>query len=100
MRKIVGHFKHSSLAIGRLQSIQHQLSLVQLKLMQDEPTHWNSTYYMLEYLDERHAISLYEADYEADYGIPEQLSANEWQQAENIVKLLETMQRITKELST
>ena len=38
-RKIVGHFKHSSLAIGHLHSIQHQLSLAEHKLMQDEPMH-------------------------------------------------------------
>ena len=58
-RKIVGHFKHSSLAIGHLHSIQHQLSLAEHKLMQDEPTHWDSTYYMLEGLvEQRHAIRL------------------------------------------
>ena len=87
-RKIVGHFKHSSLAIGHLHFIQRQLNLAEHKLMQDEPTHWDSTYYMLECLvEQRRAISLYDAD----YGLPERLSANNWQQAEKIVKLLEPM---------
>ena len=95
-RKIVGHFKHSSLATGHLHSILCQLSLAENKLMQDEPTRWDSTYYMLECLVEQHrAISLYDAD----YGLPERLSANDWQQAEKIVKLLEPIQRVTKELS-
>ena len=95
-RKIVGHFKHSSLAIGHLHSIQNQLSLAKHKLIQDEPTRWDSSYYMLERLvEQRRALSLYDAD----HGLPEQLSANEWQQAEKIVNLLEPVQRVTKELS-
>ena len=84
-RKIVDHFKHSSLPIGRLQSIQHQLSLVQHKLMQDEPTLWDSTYYMLERLVEQsRAKSLYDAD----YGLPEWLSVNNWQQAEKNCEII------------
>ena len=48
---------------------------------------------MLQRLVEQHrAICLYDAD----YGLPEQLSANEWQQAEKIVKLLEPVQGVTK----
>ena len=51
---------------------------------------------MLEGLVEQcRAISLYDAD----YGLPERLSPNDWQQAEKIVKLLEPIQRVTKELS-
>ena len=37
--------------------------------------------------------------YDTDFGLPEQLNSNEWQQAEKIVKLLEPVQRVTKELS-
>ena len=37
-RKIVGHYKHSHLAVERLQAIQRQLSLPDHKLIQDEPT--------------------------------------------------------------
>ena len=37
-RKIIGHFKHSSLAYERLHDIQHQLNLPEHKLMQDKPT--------------------------------------------------------------
>ena len=95
-RKIVGHFKHSSLATGYLLSIQKQLGLAEHKLIQDEPTRWDSSYYMLErVVEQRRAISLYDAD----HGLPEILSANEWQQADKVVKLLEPFQCVTKELS-
>ena len=48
---------------------------------------------MLEHLvGQRRIISLYDAD----YGLPERLSANDWQQAEKIVKLLEPIQRVFK----
>ena len=43
-RKIVDYFKHSSLAYQHLHNIQSQLSLPEHKLIQDEPTHWDSTY--------------------------------------------------------
>ena len=42
-RRIVGHFKHSHLAVERLRSIQKQLNLPYHRLMQDEPTRWDST---------------------------------------------------------
>ena len=95
-RKIVGHFKHSHLAVERLHSIQKQLNLPEHRLMQDEPTRWDSTYNLLDCLvEQRRAISLYDSDFE----LPDRLNSNEWQLAEKVVKLLEPMQRITKELS-
>jgi len=64
-RKIVGHYKHSHLAVERLQAIQRQLSLPNHKLMQDEPTQWDSKYYMLERLvEQQRVISLYDTDFE------------------------------------
>ena len=95
-RKIVGHYKHSHLAVERLQAIQRQLSLPDDKLVQDEPTRWDSTFYMLERLvEQQRVISLYDTDFE----LPDRLCSNEWQLAKKIVKLLEPMQRITKEFS-
>ena len=95
-RKIVGHFKHSHLAVEHLKSIQKQLNLLEDKLVQDKPTCWDSTDYLLDCLvEQRRAISLYDTDFE----LPEKLNSNEWQLAEKVVKLLEPVQRITKELS-
>ena len=80
----------------RLRSIQKQLNLPDHRLMQDEPTKWDSTYYLLDHLvEQRRAISLYDSDFE----LPDRLSSNVWQLAEKIVSLFEPMQRITKELS-
>ena len=47
-RKIVGHFKHSTLAYHLLDEIQERLHMKKHKLQQDEPTRWNSTLFMLE----------------------------------------------------
>ena len=46
-RKIVGHFKHSTLVYHRLNEIQDKLSMDKHRLVQDEPTRWNSSLYML-----------------------------------------------------
>ena len=95
-RRFVGHFKHFHLAVEHLCSIQKQLNLPDHRLMQDEPTRWDSTYYLLDRLvEQRRAISLYDSDFE----LPDRLSSNDWQLAEKVVSLLEPMQRITKELS-
>ena len=95
-QKIVGHYKHSHVAVERLQDIQHQLGLPKHKLIQDEPTRWDLTYYMLESLVEQHrAISLYDTDFE----LLDCLNSNEWQLSDKIVKLLEPMQCIIKEFS-
>ena len=88
-RRIVGYFKHSHLAVERLRSIQKQLNLPDHRLMQDEPTRWDSTYYLLDRLVEQHrAISVYDSDFE----LPDRLSSNKWQLAEKVVGLLEPMQ--------
>ena len=95
-RKIVGHFEHSHLAVEHLNSIQKQLNFPEHKLVQNEPTRWDSTYYLLDRsVEQRREISLYDTDFE----LPEKLNSNQWQLAEKAVKLLEPMQRITKELS-
>ena len=41
------------------------------------------------------AISLYDGN----FGLPDKFNSNEWQQADKIIKLLEPVQRVTKELS-
>ena len=47
-RRIVGHFKRSTLAYGKLKEIQKNLGLPQHNLKQDEPTRWNSSLYMIQ----------------------------------------------------
>lgn len=48
--KVVGHFKKSSQATEALKNRQKQLDLPQLKLLQQNNTRWNSTFYMLDRL--------------------------------------------------
>ena len=46
--KLVGHYKHSNIALQSLLKIQEQLGLFPKRLIQDEPTRWNTMIYMLE----------------------------------------------------
>lgn len=50
--KVVGHFKHSNIASYALEEKQKQLGLKVLKLIQNCPTRWNSTYFMIERFDQ------------------------------------------------
>ena len=47
-RKLVGHFSHSALATNCL--LSKQTDLPKLKLIQDVPTRWNSSFFMMERL--------------------------------------------------
>jgi len=45
-RRLVGHFKRSNNNIHALRRIQERLGLKKHRLIQDEPMHWNTSYYM------------------------------------------------------
>ncbi|KAJ8897642.1 hypothetical protein PR048_002991 [Dryococelus australis] len=51
--RIVGHFKHSVQATQQLNDCQRTLKLPEHRLIQDEPTRWDSTYQMLSRLLEQ-----------------------------------------------
>lgn len=56
-KKLVGHFKHSSLAMSSLKEKQKTLNITEHTLIQSVATRWNSTYFMLErLLEQRWAI--------------------------------------------
>ena len=50
--KLLGHFKHSTVATEELKRRQTQMEVAQKKLIQDCATRWNSAFYMLERLVE------------------------------------------------
>ena len=62
-QRIVGHFKRSTLVYGKPNEIQNNLGLPQHKLKQDEPTHWNSSLYMIQsVVEQQMAIAAFKAD--------------------------------------
>lgn len=94
-RNIVKHFNHSSSAVNKLKELQDQLNLKNHKLLQDVPTRWNSTYYMLErIIEQRKALVTYAIDANIDT-----LSTYQWSLAEKIVQLLKPFEEITVEAS-
>ena len=49
-RKLVGHFRHSAKATHALKVAQEKAEMSPKKVIQDVPTRWNSTFYMLRRL--------------------------------------------------
>lgn len=47
-KKVVGNFKKSAKNTKILKTFQKQLNLPEHRLIQEEPTRWNTTYYMLK----------------------------------------------------
>lgn len=96
-KRIVTHFNHSSLACSRMREIQRKLGNQEKKLIQDVSTRWNSTYYMLERLQEqKNEVSLYAAE----YGDITNLTANQWMILQKTLNLLKPFETITKEVSS
>ncbi|XP_023238973.1 zinc finger BED domain-containing protein 4-like [Centruroides sculpturatus] len=88
-RNIVTHFNHSAVAVIKLEDLQEKLGLQKHKLIQDVPTRWNSTYYMLE---QQKAL----VRYAIDNKIPT-LSPYQWSLVEKIVLLVKLFKEITVE---
>ena len=94
-RRIVGHFKRSTLASEKLKDIQKNLSLPQHNLKQDEPTRWNSSLYMIQsVVEQKMAI----AAYGADGSIPV-LSASQLDIATKVINTLTPIEEITRNIS-
>lgn len=95
-KRVVTHFNHSALACYQLSKIQEELNPPKKKLIQDVPTRWNSTYYLLQRLLEvKNAIVLYATEH--NIPIP---TANEWRLMEKVVRLLQPFEEYTKLLSS
>ena len=96
-RKIVGHFKHSTLAYHLLDEIKERLDILKHKLQQDEPTRWNSTLFMLESIYEQ-KMAL--AAYATEHGGITMLNHNQLDIARKIISALKPVEEITKIIST
>ena len=96
-RRIATHSNHSSSAQEKLQTIQRELSLPEHKLLQDVTTRWNSTYYMLaRLLEQKRSISLYLTD---NSNISN-LSSLQWELLQQVIRLLQPFEEITKIVSS
>ena len=94
-RSIVDHFRHSSLAYSRLNSIQERLGLPQHHLQQDVRTRWNSTLYMVKSVVEQ-KMAL--AAYASETGIVT-LSPPQLDLIDNIIASLSPIEELTKSTS-
>jgi len=91
-RRLVGHFKCSNVNLHALGRIQDQLNLKKHHLIQHKPTRWNTSKYMLNCLiEQRQAI--YAAEIECQ--VNSESSAQQWQVAEKVVKVLKLFEEAT-----
>ncbi|KAL4141795.1 hypothetical protein QTP88_004363 [Uroleucon formosanum] len=94
---IVGHFKHSSNATEKLKDFQLQMNLPPLKVKQDVPTRWNSSFIMMERLVNIKAPL--SATMSTLPRAPNYLNASEWEIILDCTHILKPFQIMTAELS-
>ena len=101
-RKLVGHFKHSVLATEELKKREAQMNMTEMKLLQDCPTRWNSTFYMLERLVQlRWPVIAVFSDDSVSKRSDRYLDLNndQWVLAEELIKILAPLEVATTFLS-
>uniref|UniRef100_A0A182W808 HAT C-terminal dimerisation domain-containing protein n=1 Tax=Anopheles minimus TaxID=112268 RepID=A0A182W808_9DIPT len=96
VKHIVSYFKKSSTALLKLHELQKNMNYVELKLILDVPTRWNSTVYMLErfHLNQEPIISCL-----AILGISSGLEESDWIIMKEASTILKNFDLITKEMS-
>lgn len=96
-RRIVGHFKHSCKATKELKKAQDILQMKKHKLIQDEPTRWNSSLHMLErLLEQKQSVSLASTVLQ----LPVNLSSADWALMAHVVAILGIFNQATLAVST
>ena len=101
-RHLVGHFKHSALATDSLMKKQKTLGFTKmLRVVQEVPTRWNSTFYMLQRLVLlKQPIRLYLEDTMSEVDRRSyDLTDSQWANAKSILNLLEAIDQVTTTLS-
>jgi len=101
-RKIVEHFRRSSVANGALTQQQEQMNLKSLDLIQDVPTRWSSTFNMCKrILELRLPLSMVltnQAIIDKQKRQQLELRSEEWTVLETMCELLEPFAALTKYL--
>jgi len=99
-RGMVSHFRHSTSATSTLDQFQRDCGTPagkELRVIQDVPTRWNSSYYMLErLLILKNALILYDAEVETF----QCFSSHQWSIAQKVVFTLRPVQEKTVEASS
>lgn len=100
-RRIVGHFKHSVNAYKLLRQSQELLGLPKHSIIQDEPTRWNSTYYMLNrLLEQKNAILLVTPQFGNASRQTKELTSEQWESLVPLVEALKIFEDVTKTVSS
>lgn len=97
-RKIVGHFSHSTNAMKKLQIAQEEHNVPRHVLIQDVPTRWDSTYMMLNRLNEQR-IAVQAVLPNLNIPLARDLNTQQWILLGEVVKILKYFEDVTKALS-
>ena len=99
---LVGHFKHSALATDGLMRKQKSLGFRKiLRVIQETPTRWNSSFYMLQrFVLLKQPICWYLEDTMDEVDCRSyDLTDNQWAIVKAILNLLESVDQVTTTLS-
>lgn len=95
-RRVVASFKHSLVATKALSRAQDVLGLRRKKLIQDEPTRWDSTFQMIErLLEQKNAVSLCSSE----LNLSTTLTSCDWNTIGSIEPILKLFAEVTKTVS-
>lgn len=97
-RKIVGHFSHSTNAMKKLQLAQEEHNVPRHVLIQDVSTRWDSTYLMLDRLNEQR-IAVQAVLPNLNIPLFRDLNTQQWILLGEVVKILKYFEDVTKALS-
>lgn len=99
-RRVVSHFRHSSLATCALKKRQEQLGINANKLQNDCPVRWNSTFDMLERLfEQRIPVQSVLADETVTKPSVQKsltMRASQWELVEQLIPVLRPLAKATK----
>ncbi|XP_011706019.1 PREDICTED: zinc finger BED domain-containing protein 1-like [Wasmannia auropunctata] len=97
VKEIVTYFRNSTLAMDKLRDMQKQFHKEELKLIQDTPTRWNSSFYMIQrILKLRDPLLLAMSELRKS---PRLLTAEDVLILEDLIIILSLLELATKDIS-
>lgn len=99
-RRVVGHFRHSSVATCALKEKQSQLRIKPNKLQNDSAVQWNSTFVLLERLHEQRipvqSVLADETVTKSSVKKSLEMHASHWELIEQLIAVLSALAKATK----